>query len=70
MTTNAGSISQSASAEASDEGSILSQENSEGENSACKDIEGVASKGKKRASRGAATDPQSLYARVSFYTPF
>ncbi|KAK9740256.1 hypothetical protein RND81_03G022800 [Saponaria officinalis] len=45
-----------------DESNVF-QETSDGENSALKDTVDVTLKGKKRASRGEATDPQSLYAR-------
>lgn len=50
--------------ENSDDESKACEQNSEGENSASKELIVVTSKGKKRANRGSATDPQSLYARV------
>ncbi|KMT19125.1 hypothetical protein BVRB_1g015220 [Beta vulgaris subsp. vulgaris] len=49
--------------ENSDDESKACEQNSEGENSASKELIVVTSKGKKRANRGSATDPQSLYAR-------
>ncbi|GMH03180.1 hypothetical protein Nepgr_005019 [Nepenthes gracilis] len=63
-TNNGGSNGQSSGCDVSDDESNASREVTDGENSVAKQAPTALNvNGKKRASRGAATDPQSLYAR-------
>ncbi|CAL0327101.1 unnamed protein product [Lupinus luteus] len=64
---NAGSDGQSCSSYTSEEDNAY-QENNEGVTSASKSHTSLNSNGKTRATRGSATDPQSLYARVDIST--
>ncbi|KAI4316627.1 hypothetical protein L6164_024591 [Bauhinia variegata] len=61
--TNAGSDGQSSSSYSSEDVDAISQENSGGTSSTSKSPMALNVNGKTRASRGSATDPQSLYAR-------
>ncbi|KAA8528464.1 hypothetical protein F0562_035819 [Nyssa sinensis] len=63
-TNNVGPNGQSSSCYSSEDDSNASQELNGGANSDSKGSAPLNSKGKTRASRGSATDPQSLYARV------
>ncbi|XP_058081601.1 transcription factor bHLH84-like [Magnolia sinica] len=60
---NAAMNGQSSSSYSSDDDSIASQELNGGPSSSSKESSALISSGKTRASRGSATDPQSLYAR-------
>ncbi|CAI9763055.1 unnamed protein product [Fraxinus pennsylvanica] len=66
--TNGGENGRSSSSCSSENDCIVSQELNGGENSESKGSATVNSNGKARASRGSATDPQSLYARVDIST--
>ena len=64
---NAGLNGQSSASFSSEDDSNASQDVNGGVTSSSKGDAALNLKGKTRASRGAATDPQSLYARVTIY---